>query len=97
MNSLLAGGGRAQFDFVFIDADKKRYCEYYECALRLLRPGGLIAIDNVLWSGKVADPRVVDRDTRSIRAFNRKLKRDRRVILSMIPIGDGVTLAVKRI
>jgi predicted O-methyltransferase YrrM len=96
MNTLLAEGKQGHFDFVFIDADKKRYPDYYECALQLLRPGGLIAVDNVLWSGKVADPRVTDRDTRSIRTFNRKLKNDRRVILSMIPIGDGVTLAMKR-
>jgi predicted O-methyltransferase YrrM len=84
-----------RFDFAFIDADKENYDEYYERALSLLRVGGLVAIDNVLWSGRVADPRVRDRDTRAIRALNAKIARDRRVSLAMVPIADGLTLAMK--
>lgn len=84
------------FDFAFIDADKANYDAYYEGALKLLRKGGLIAIDNVLWGGKVADARARDRDTLAIRALNRKLRGDRRVGLSLLPIADGLTLARKR-
>jgi predicted O-methyltransferase YrrM len=84
------------FDFAFIDADKKNYEAYYEGALRLLRPGGLAVIDNVLWSGRVADPAADDPDTRAIRAFNAKLRDDKRVDLSLLPIADGLTLARKR-
>jgi caffeoyl-CoA O-methyltransferase len=84
------------FDFAFIDADKTNYDAYYEYALRLLRPGGLIMIDNVLWSGKVADPNENDPDTAALRALNKKLHTDSRVSLSMLSIGDGVTLALKR-
>lgn len=87
---------RGAFDFAFIDADKVNYEPYYESALELLRPGGLIMVDNVLWSGRVADPGENDADTLALRAFNRKLHSDSRVMLSMLPVGDGVTLALKR-
>lgn len=88
--------GENHFDFAFIDADKTNYANYYECALELLRPGGLIMVDNVLWSGKVADDSVDDASTVALRAFNDKLHHDERIDLSMIPLGDGVTLARKR-
>jgi caffeoyl-CoA O-methyltransferase len=84
------------FDFAFIDADKGNYENYYERCLALVRTGGLIAVDNTLWSGWVADGKRRDDDTRALRAFNDKLHRDERVALSMLPLGDGVTLALKR-
>jgi predicted O-methyltransferase YrrM len=84
------------FDFAFIDADKENYDHYYECALKLLRPGGLIVIDNVLWHGKVLDESIQDADTVAIRALNEKLHHDERVWLSMVAVGDGMTLACKR-
>ncbi len=84
------------FDFAFIDADKTNYENYYERALQLLRVGGLIAIDNTIWSGKVADPNAQDADTVAIRRLNDKLLRDERVTLSMLTVGDGLTLAMKR-
>ena len=84
------------FDFAFIDADKENYDTYYERCLQLVRPGGLIAIDNVLWSGQVADPLDQDQSTQAIRAFNEKLHHDERVTLSLVPIADGLTLALKR-
>jgi predicted O-methyltransferase YrrM len=96
LESLLSGGGDGSFDFAFIDADKEGYGTYYELVLQLLRPGGLIAVDNTLWEGKVADPRVSDRDTEAIRAFNLGVKDDERVTLSLVPVGDGLTLARKR-
>ncbi|HUL09214.1 MAG TPA: class I SAM-dependent methyltransferase [Candidatus Acidoferrum sp.] len=96
LKSLLKDGGPGSFDFAFIDADKTQYDAYYEAILKLLRPGGLIAIDNVLWSGAVADGRKRDADTVALRALNEKLKTDKRVTLSMLPIGDGLTLARKR-
>jgi predicted O-methyltransferase YrrM len=96
LDQLLAEGAAGTIDFVFIDANKTDYDAYFERALSLLRPGGLIAIDNVLWSGTVADPTVDDEDTNAIRALNRKLATDERVSLSLVPIGDGVTLARKR-
>ncbi len=96
LTELLAQGQRGAFDFVFIDADKTNYEGYYECALELLRPGGLIMVDNVLWSGRVLDPADQTADTVALRAFNTKLHADSRVSLSMIPLGDGVTLALKR-
>jgi caffeoyl-CoA O-methyltransferase len=83
------------FDFAFIDADKENYGNYYERCLELMRRGGLIAIDNTLWSGAVADAKVRDATTRSLRAFNDKLHADRRVALSLLPVGDGLTLALK--
>ncbi len=96
LDDLIALGQGGTFDFAFIDADKENYTHYYERALVLLRPRGLIAVDNVLWSGKVADKSVKDADTRAIRAFNDKLKSDDRVWLSMLPIRDGLTLACKQ-
>ena len=96
LDSLIAAGESASFDFAFIDADKPSYDTYYERCLTLLRAGGLIAIDNVLWQGRVADPAVEDEDTLAIRALNDKLTGDQRVSLCMVPIGDGLTLARKR-
>jgi len=93
---LLRDGQAATFDFAFIDADKSNYDSYYEQALQLVRPGGLIAIDNVLWSGRVANPQVQDNRTKKIRALNQKLHQDRRISLSLVPIGDGLALAWKR-
>ena len=84
------------FDFAFIDADKANYDAYYERCLTLLRRGGVIGIDNVLWGGRVVDDRVQDDDTRAIRALNAKVNADDRVDATMLPIGDGLTLAVKR-
>ncbi|AFY44828.1 class I SAM-dependent methyltransferase [Nostoc sp. PCC 7107] len=95
LDRLLASGEAETFDFAFIDADKSNYDGYYERSLQLIRPGGLIAIDNVLWSGRVADPQVQDNRTKKIRAFNQKLHQDFRVTLSLIPIADGLTLARK--
>ncbi|GAB4326368.1 MAG: class I SAM-dependent methyltransferase [Leptolyngbyaceae cyanobacterium] len=96
LDQLLASGQANTFDFAFIDADKSNYDNYYERALQLVRPGGLIAIDNVLWSGAVADPQIQDTRTNAIRALNQKLHQDERVTLSLIPIADGLTLALKR-
>lgn len=96
LDQLLATGQAETFDFAFIDADKENYDAYYERSLQLIRPGGLIAIDNVLWSGKVADPQYQDESTQAIRALNEKLHHDERVTLSLIPIADGLTLAIKR-
>jgi predicted O-methyltransferase YrrM len=84
------------FDMAFIDADKANYGAYYDRILGLLRPGGLCMIDNVLWDGRVADPSVQDADTVAIRALNGKIHADARVTVSMVPIGDGLTLARKR-
>ena len=84
------------YDFAFIDADKSNYDTYYEQTLKLVRPGGLIAIDNVLWYGRVADATVTDNRTQKIRALNQKLFQDERVDLSLLPVGDGLTLARKR-
>jgi caffeoyl-CoA O-methyltransferase len=84
------------FDFAFIDADKGNYSNYYERALELVRPGGLIAIDNVLWGGDAANPDDKDPDTQAIRAVNERVRGDERVTVSMVPIGDGLTLARKR-
>jgi predicted O-methyltransferase YrrM len=96
LDDLIASGQGNQFDFVFIDADKTNYANYYERALVLLRPGGLIAVDNVLWYGRVIDAAFDDPDTRAIRAFNAQLKGDGRVWLSMLPVRDGLTLACKK-
>jgi len=95
LDALIAGGEAGRFDMVFIDADKSNYAGYYERALILLRPGGLVAVDNVLWSGRPLDPGQTDEDTQAIRAFNAALKDDTRIHLSMLSIADGVTLAVK--
>lgn len=96
LDALIADGASGTFDFAFIDADKENYAAYYERSLALLRPGGVIAVDNVLWSGSVADPSNREPDTEAIRDFNRKLHHDDRIELSMVPIADGLTLAVKR-
>ena len=87
---------RGRFDFAFIDADKGNYGNYYERCLKLLRKGGLIAIDNTLWSGRVARPESRDETTLALKAFNARLSRDRRVEIALLPIGDGLTLALKR-
>ncbi|CAE7896861.1 mdmC [Symbiodinium necroappetens] len=82
-----------RFDLMFIDADKENYGAYYEAGLKLVRPGGLILFDNVLWGGSVVDPDKQDADTKAIRALNLALHADRRISLSLVPIGDGLTLA----
>lgn len=84
------------FDFAFIDADKSNYDGYYERALTLLRPGGLVALDNMLWSGAVADPAITDADTSALRALNAKIHADSRVDMALATVGDGVMLARKR-
>lgn len=95
LDALIAGGATGGFDFSFIDADKTSYRAYYERALTLVRVGGLIAVDNTLWEGRVADPKARDADTQAIRDFNRHLRDDRRVHLCLVPIGDGLSLALK--
>jgi caffeoyl-CoA O-methyltransferase len=95
LDALIAEGRAGQFDFAFIDADKGNYVNYYERALKLLRTGGVIAIDNVLWDGNVVDESKTDADTQAIRAFNRKLHADTRIALTLVPLGDGLTLACK--
>ncbi|MFA7096104.1 MAG: class I SAM-dependent methyltransferase [Gammaproteobacteria bacterium] len=95
LDGLLAEGQAGTFDFVFVDADKEPCLDYYERALCLLRRGGVVAFDNVLWSGSVADPSVKDRATAAIRALNDKLRHDPRIAPSLVPIGDGLTLAMK--
>jgi caffeoyl-CoA O-methyltransferase len=87
---------KGPFDFVFIDADKPNYLNYWERCLELLRPGGLIAVDNVLWSGEVANEKAKDELTVALRKFNDKVYKDERVELVMLSVGDGVTLALKR-
>jgi len=94
--ALLKQGKAGKFDFAFIDADKANYANYYERCLKLVRRGGLIAVDNTLWGGSVVDRRDRTVDTRAIRAFNRKLIRDRRVDIALVPVGDGLSLAVRR-
>jgi len=96
IDALLEQGEAATFDFAFIDADKENYDRYYEGCLDLLRPGGLVGIDNTLWFGRVADPGVTDEKTEAIRALNDKIADDERVDPSLVPIGDGLMLARKR-
>lgn len=96
LGRLLTAGEVDTFDFAFIDADKINYPHYYEKCLALLRPGGLIAIDNVLWGGAVANPEKTDPDTVALRELNRALREDQRIELSMLPIADGLTLTLKR-
>lgn len=96
LDGLIAEGQAGTFDMAFIDADKSNYDAYYERALALLRTGGLVLIDNVLWDGNVIDPDKNDADTQAIRALNDKIHADRRVTATMVPIGDGLTLARKR-
>ena len=97
LDQRLKNGEQGRYDFAFIDADKPNYDAYYERCLTLLRAGGLIAIDNTLWSGRVADTAAThDADTAALHALNVKLAGDKRVDVSMLPIGDGLTLARKR-
>jgi len=95
LDELIAQGKAGTFDFAFIDADKTNYPNYYDRAMVLVRRGGLIVIDNVLWDGSVFDPSDTSRDTEAIRAFNSKLHADNRIALSLVTIGDGLTLACK--
>lgn len=95
LDGLLARGEAESFDFAFIDADKVNYRNYFERCLRLVRPGGLIAVDNTLWYGRVVDPAFTDPDTEAVRAFNAWLRDDPRTFVVMTAVGDGVTLAVK--
>jgi predicted O-methyltransferase YrrM len=92
----LAAGEAGRYDFAFVDADKPAYDSYYELLLKLLRPGGLMALDNTLWSGAVLNPEEREPNTVALRALNDKLHRDERIDLSLLPVGDGVTLARKR-
>ena len=88
--------GEGPFDLAFIDADKTNYDGYYERVLKLLRAGGLVALDNMLWSGAVADPKISDADTSALRALNAKIHADPRVDMALATVGDGVMLARKR-
>lgn len=96
LDALISTGQAGSYDFAFIDADKVGYESYYERALELVRPGGVIAVDNTLWGGRPADPGETGPDTVAIRDFNRKVHGDRRIDLSVIPIGDGLTVIRKR-
>jgi predicted O-methyltransferase YrrM len=96
LGALIREGGAGTFDFAFIDADKPNYDAYYESCLTLLRAGGIIALDNMLWSGKVADPTMHDADTDALRSLNAKIRDDVRVDACLLTVGDGVMLAQKR-
>ncbi len=96
LNALLEAGEAGSFDFIFVDAIKEEYSEYYPLNYRLLRRGGLMGIDNVLWGGSVADPDNQSAETKAIRAFNKMVHEDEHVDLSMLPVGDGLTLIRKR-
>lgn len=96
LDRLLATGEASSFDFAFIDADKSNYDAYYEQVLRLIRPGGLIVLDNMLWSGRVADPQVQDNRTEHLRRLSQKIHQDDRVWCSLLPIADGLMLALKQ-
>jgi predicted O-methyltransferase YrrM len=93
LDARLAAGEAGRYDFAFIDADKTAYLGYYERLLKLLRPGGLIVVDNTLWHGEVANPRNREADTVAIREFNDFLHQDPRIDLALLPVGDGLTLA----
>lgn len=95
LDELIAEGQQGSFDFVFIDADKSNYCNYYDKAMQLVRQGGIVAVDNVLWHGAVADKTINDSQTSAIRALNEKILHDDRVTMSLVPIADGLTLARK--
>jgi predicted O-methyltransferase YrrM len=96
LDAELRAGCAGTYDFAFIDADKPGYAAYLERCLQLLRPNGLVAVDNTLWSGRVADPAVRDEDTAALRAFNAQVAADERVDLCLVPIADGLTLLRKR-
>ena len=96
LQGLIDGGEAGTYDFAFLDADKTGYADYYEQILTLLRPRGLLVIDNVLWNGAVADPSKSNDSTDALRALNTKLHADERITLSLLPVGDGITLALKR-
>jgi len=96
LQALLSNGEQESFDFAFIDADKINYQAYFEACLQLIRPGGLIMVDNVLWGGSVIDMANREESTEAIRAFNQRLSTDSRVEINMLPIADGITLALKR-
>lgn len=93
LDQLLVSAGESSYDMAFIDADKANYPHYYERCLQLVRPNGLIMFDNTLWGGSVADESVNDEDTVALRKLNRALHQDKRIDLSMLPLGDGLTLA----
>jgi predicted O-methyltransferase YrrM len=93
LDMLLREGGAGSFDLAYIDADKKSYDTYYERVLALLRPGGIVALDNVLWHGAVADPDDGKHQTATLRALNTKIRHDPRVSMLLLPVGDGLTLA----
>ena len=96
LEKLIAAGSPGTFDFIFIDADKDNYDRYYEAGLRLLHPDGLMVFDNMLWGGSVAHASASDRDTEALKALNAKLRADERIDLSLLAIGDGVSLVRKR-
>ena len=93
LDARIAAGESGRYDFAFIDADKVGYLAYYERLMKLVRPGGLIVVDNTLWSGEVADPGNRDSDTIALREFNDVLHKDPRIELALLPVGDGLTLA----
>ncbi len=96
LNALIANGEQATFDFAFIDADKMGYDAYYEACLKLLRPGGLVVLDNMLWDGDVADLQVQDETTKALRHLNEKISNDSRVSSVLMTVGDGLMLARKK-
>ncbi|XP_037321080.2 catechol O-methyltransferase domain-containing protein 1 [Pungitius pungitius] len=96
LNELIAAGEAGTYDFVFIDADKFNYDRYYEKSLELIRAGGIIAVDNVLWSGKVVNPAPDDLTSQALDALNKKLHSDQRIDLSMLMVGDGLSICIKR-
>jgi len=96
LDGLIAQGQPGSFDFVFIDADKENYSAYFEASLKLLRSGGLMVVDNVLWGGSVIDDANQNTSTVAIRAFNRALKCDSRIEINMLPVADGITLVMKK-
>ena len=96
LDGLLADGGEGSYDFAFVDADKSGYDGYYERLLRLVRPGGLIAFDNMLWHDRVADSSVHDADTTTLRELAKAVRADERLVPALLPVGDGLLVAVKR-